>query len=217
MPTEALPWLKQTEIDSPWRRLRWTLPLALLICAITFTWFAYSMKHPSDHAPEPIPVTAELVEMPAQTPSASPQKTVAQPITKQPERPPLPPPLPAEQPGASAAPPASTPPPPAPAAAPQAANNPPVAGETRGAHAIIQPLPVIPDELRQDEMSESAVARFQIAADGTTTVELIKPTQNPRLNRLLLDTLRTWKFFPAMKEGKPVASVEEKVIRVNVK
>ena len=66
-------------------------------------------------------------------------------------------------------------------------------------------------------MSESAIARFQIAADGTTTVELIKPTQNPRLNRLLLDTLRTWKFFPAMKEGKPVASVEEKVIRVNVK
>ena len=215
MSTETLSWFKQAEIDSPWRRLRWTLPLALLICAITFTWFAYSIKHPSDHSPEPIPVMAELVEMPAQTPSASRQKTVAQPITKQLKQPRPSPPVQAEQPGASTAPPA--PPPSASVAAPQTTNNPPVAGETRGAHAVIQPLPVIPDELRQDAMSESAIARFQIAADGTTTVELIKPTQNPRLNRLLLDTLRTWKFFPAMKEGKPVASVEEKVIRVNVK
>jgi protein TonB len=53
--------------------------------------------------------------------------------------------------------------------------------------------------------------------DGSVTVELIKPTQNPRLNRLLLDTLKNWKFFPAMKEGKPVASIENIVIRVQVK
>ncbi|NNM69002.1 MAG: TonB family protein [Gallionella sp.] len=66
-------------------------------------------------------------------------------------------------------------------------------------------------------MNESAVARFQIAADGTTTVELIRPTQNPRLNRLLLDTLRNWRFAPAMQDGKPVASTKDQVIRVNVR
>jgi len=37
------------------------------------------------------------------------------------------------------------------------------------------------------------------------------------LNRILLDTLRNWKFHPAMQDGKPVASVEDKIIRVNVK
>ena len=66
-------------------------------------------------------------------------------------------------------------------------------------------------------MNEAATARFHIAADGSATAELIKPTQNPRLNRLLLDTLKNWKFFPAMKAGKPVASVEDMVIRVKVK
>ena len=65
-------------------------------------------------------------------------------------------------------------------------------------------------------MNEAATARFQIAADGSATVELVKPTQNPRLNRLLLDTLKNWKFMPAIKEGQPVPSVEVMVIRLRV-
>jgi len=35
-----------------------------------------------------------------------------------------------------------------------------------------------------------------VATDGTATVELVKPTPNPRLNRLLLDTLKNWQLFP---------------------
>ncbi len=87
----------------------------------------------------------------------------------------------------------------------------------RGAQALVQPLPAIPDELREDAMNEAAMARFQIAVDGSAAVELVKPTQNPRLNRLLLDTLKNWKFIPAIKEGKPVASIEVMVIRLQVK
>ena len=78
-------------------------------------------------------------------------------------------------------------------------------------------MPVIPDDLRQEALSEAATARFHIAADGTATVELVKPTQNPRLNRLLLETLKLWRFFPALQDGKPVASTEDMVIRVQVK
>ncbi len=88
--------------------------------------------------------------------------------------------------------------------------------ENHGAQALIHPLPAIPDELREEAMNEAATARFQIAVDGTTTVTLVKPTQNPRLNRLLLETLKHWRFMPAIKDGNPVPSVEVMVIRLNV-
>jgi protein TonB len=32
-------------------------------------------------------------------------------------------------------------------------------------------------------------------------VSLVTPTPNPRLNQILLDTLKQWRFFPAMKNG----------------
>ena len=167
------------------------------------------MGHPASHTTEPLPVDAELVELPS---AAQPQ--VRQNIIPniEPQFKPTPP-LQQEQPSENPAPVA----PPPLAATPSVANNPPAPSENRGAQAIVQPQPVIPDELRQDAMNEAATARFHIAVDGSVTVELIKPTQNPRLNRLLLDTLKNWKFFPAMKEGKPVASVENIVIRVQVK
>jgi TonB family protein len=199
MLTDTLPWFAQAKPDSPWRRLHWTLPLALLICSAAFILFAYSMWRPVNHTSDPTPVTAELIELPV---TAQPQ-----PPTRQ---------VPIEQPSENPAPIAPPPPPAAPVATPPA-DNPPALSEIRGAQAIVQPLPVIPDELRQDAMKETATARFHIAVDGSVTVELIKPTQNPRLNRLLLDTLKNWKFFPAMKEGKPVASIENIVIRVQVK
>jgi protein TonB len=78
--------------------------------------------------------------------------------------------------------------------------------ESSGAQAIYKPMPEIPDELRDDALNASAVVRFHVAVDGTATVELLQPTQYPQLNRLLLDTLRKWKFFPAIRDGQPVAS-----------
>ena len=59
--------------------------------------------------------------------------------------------------------------------------------------------------------------RFHVAADGSATVEMTKATPNLRLNRLLLETLKNWRFFPAVREGKPIASEAELVIRVDVK
>jgi protein TonB len=85
-----------------------------------------------------------------------------------------------------------------------------------GAKAIYQPLPTIPDDLRDEAISSVAIARFHINPDGTVTVELIKPTANPRINRLLLSTLKTWKFFPAMQDGKPIPSTQDIKVNVNV-
>ncbi len=78
-----------------------------------------------------------------------------------------------------------------------------------GARVIYGPKPVIPDEFRDEDMNALVVARFHVAQDGSVKVELIVSTQNPDLNRSVLDTLSTWKFFPAMKDGKPVESVQD--------
>lgn len=206
MSTSILPWVAQAKPDSPWRRLHWTLPLALLICAATFSLFAYSMWRPVLHSPDPMPVTAEMIELPAPAPA---QPQVRQKIIEPPKIKPAVPPEPAPP----AQPSATTPPP---AAASVTAPPPALASENHGAQALVRPLPTIPDELREEAMNEAATARFTIAVDGSATVELVKPTQNPRLNRLLLDTLNKWKFMPAIKAGQPVPSVEVMIIRLHV-
>jgi len=74
---------------------------------------------------------------------------------------------------------------------------------------IYNPLPQIPDDLRQEAFESSAMARFYIASDGTVSkVDLIKPCANPRLNHLLLKSLKNWKFA-----SSSINSTQE--IRVN--
>ena len=67
---------------------------------------------------------------------------------------------------------------------------------------IFHPLPQIPDELRLEAFNSKALARFYISAAGEVVkVELLKPCANPRLNSLLLKSLKKWKF-PASNNGK---------------
>ncbi|WHZ11308.1 MAG: hypothetical protein OJF60_001747 [Burkholderiaceae bacterium] len=85
-----------------------------------------------------------------------------------------------------------------------------------GAQAIVRPMPKIPDELRDEALHAVVRARFHVAVDGSATVELVKPSPDPRLNRLLLETFKNWRFFPAVKDGHPVASTEEVTIHIDV-
>jgi len=205
------------EWDSPWYRLYWTLPLALLICAMTFVWFAYSMTHSAKRMPEPLPVDAELFESPAIAQAPIPQKIIAQPKIKPEVQPDLTPALPKEQATENPVKPSPMVLPPATVAASTTPTTVVAPILTHNAQTVSRPLPVIPDELREEAMSTVATAHFYIAADGSTTVKLAKPTQNPRLNRLLIDALKQWKFSPAMKQGKSIPSEEEIVVRVQVK
>ncbi|HZO83420.1 MAG TPA: TonB family protein [Candidatus Binataceae bacterium] len=77
---------------------------------------------------------------------------------------------------------------------------------SEGAQALYTPLPEIPADLRSNPLNTIAVARFTVASDGSATVALVKATPYPELNDLLLRTLRRWRFSPALKDGKPVAS-----------
>jgi protein TonB len=77
---------------------------------------------------------------------------------------------------------------------------------SEGAQALYAPLPEIPAGLRGNPLNTIAVARFTVASDGSATVALVKATPYPELNDLLVRTLRQWRFSPALKDGKPVAS-----------
>lgn len=60
---------------------------------------------------------------------------------------------------------------------------------------VFNPLPQIPNDLRDEVFESVAVARFFIDAAGSVArVELIKPCANPRLNNLLLKSLKSWRF-----------------------
>lgn len=78
--------------------------------------------------------------------------------------------------------------------------------DSAGARAIYAPVPKIPDELREDAFEAVAVAHFRISYDGNINVSLVTPTSNPRLNQILLDTLKQWRFFPALKDGIAIDS-----------
>jgi periplasmic protein TonB len=87
---------------------------------------------------------------------------------------------------------------------------------TTQARLLSQPIPVLPDDLREQGYQLTAVAHFRIHADGSIDVELIKPTQNPRLNQILLETLHRWRFFPAMQNGHPVESEQDVRVHFSV-
>jgi periplasmic protein TonB len=102
----------------------------------------------------------------------------------------------------------------------EAASQPPATGLGGGklsARAIFKPLPELPEELRRQKIEVVAVARFEVAADGSSAVELVQPTDNPALNRTLIEALRRWQFFPAIEEGRPVASSVEIRIPISVR
>jgi len=174
---------------------------------------------PAPAAPEPVvapPVTlprADAVEPPAPTGEPRPAPSSVVPVN-----PTGPPSAPSDAHAAgTGAPTSSLPPgPPGPPGAGGATEGVP-GGGNMGARAIYNPLPEIPESLRRRSLELVAVARFRVAVNGNAQVELIQPTSEPELNQALLASLRRWRFFPAMQDGKPVASAIEIRIPISVR
>jgi protein TonB len=101
-------------------------------------------------------------------------------------------------------------------AAPSASGVSNLGNDNEGAHAILAPTPVIPDDLRESVMDTEAIAHFKVSYDGQVTVTLSKPTENPRLNQILLETLGQWRFMPAHKDGVAIDSEFDVRIPVTV-
>jgi periplasmic protein TonB len=226
--------------DDPWRRLPWSLPLALLLSALSLAAFLWFLSGSRYTPPPPPAVQVDVVELPAPPPQTEslpplplapepPPPPVVEPepepppppeqaIEPTPEAPPPPPPKPAPRPKVQATkpPPTAVPPPQTAVAPPPPPSAAPAGANTMGPRALYQPKPEIPEELRHHRLELVAIARFQVAANGATQVELIEPTPEPILNRALLETLKKWRFFPALQSGNPVASTIDMRIPVTV-
>ncbi len=202
-------------LDAPWR-LAWIVPLAVALWMGLLLIFALLLKQTAAPPPENNPIEARIVEIPPAAGLQSNPPTAAQPkprpqispkravparsrIAKPRPMAPVAPPS-ASGTAKSEAPPASTP----------ATNDVGAANlggtDNTGARAIYAPVPEIPDELRENALATVAVAHFKIGYDGRVEVSLVQPTDNPRLNELLLDTLKQWRFAPAIKGGVAIES-----------
>ena len=74
------------------------------------------------------------------------------------------------------------------------------------AQVVESPQPVIPPALHENCFKSCCLARFMIAADGKSKVKLLSSSGSDEIDDITLETLRKWKFKPAMLDGKPVAS-----------
>lgn len=152
-----------------------------------------SERTPPVEAPDPTPPTPRVESEVPSAPSGAPASQNAIPIV--PARPSAPP---SSSSGTAALPPES--------GEPGSRKGVPWGGGRMGARAIYKPLPEIPEALRHQHIATVAVARFRVDANGSADVELIEPTGDPNLNRVLLQSLKRWRFFPGMQDGKPIAS-----------
>jgi periplasmic protein TonB len=170
---------------------------------------------------EPRPQTPPAPPPPAWTPEVKLPEAAEPPVSEPgPAVAPAPPatvsPSPPGTPGSSSGP-TSTAVAPSPPATSGGTGLGPPGGGAMGARAIYKPLPEIPEALRHRSLEMVAVARFRVAANGLTQVELTEPTSDPELNRALLASLKQWRFFPAMQDGRPVASTVDIRIPISVR
>jgi len=236
--------LHRPQLDEPWRRLVWLTPSALTLWAALLAGFALVLGGGSHEtierldarlielppaAPaglqgsgEPAPAAAPPVPQPPQ-PVVEPKRPEP-PVAHVKKRKPAPPTV------YDANGPHSAPAPETVGAAQSAGAGEPgvaasVAGSGRGgagglgtdsigARAIYAPAPTIPDDLRENVFETVALAHFHVSFDGVAKVTLTQPTSNPRLNLLLLDTLKQWRFFPAIRNG--IATDSEFDIRIPI-
>lgn len=233
--------ISSVEQDEPWRRLAWIIPLAVVLWVALLAAFGLLLEGTAPPPPELAPAEMRIIEIPptaglaggAPAP-AKPQPhaptVVHRPVIARPKiphltKPRIVPEIPPSENGTAKS---TAEPQPASGSAAETPSSAGVTGgsgsgggaglgsDSGGARAIISPTPVIPDDLREEALNTVAVAHFKVTYDGQVQVTLTKPTESPRLNQILLDTLNQWRFFPAHKNGVAIDSEFDVRIPVSV-
>ena len=230
--------MRPPELDEPARRLLWVIPAAIAVWAVLLSGFSLIlMRTTVTPQAEVAPIEARLIEIPREVGGlqgnggaihpAAPAVPIVKPhpAIHVKKVAPLPPvirseygtkksteaPGVEETPGASAA--SATE---SGSAETGGGSGGGIGSDTVGARAIYAPTPVIPDDLREDAIQTEAIARFKVSFDGASEVTLEKPTSSPRLNQVILDALKQWKFFPAVHNGVAIESSFEVRIPISV-
>ena len=85
-----------------------------------------------------------------------------------------------------------------------------------GPRAIYAPVPVIPDDMRDEVMQATAVVRFHVSRDGSANVTMVTSTEFSELDELILATLQRWRFSPAVRDGVKIDADAEVRLLVSV-
>ncbi len=228
--------MRPPELDEPARRLLWVVPAAIAIWAAMLSGFSLILMRTTVAPQEELTaIEARLVEIPHEvgglqgnggaTHPAAPAVPIVKPhpAAHMKKAAPMAPVIrseygtrkPTEAPGVEEAPGAGAGESGAGGETGEGAGG-GIGSDTVGARAIYAPTPVIPDDLREDVIQTEAVARFKVSFDGASEVTLEKPTSSPRLNQVILDALKQWKFFPAVHNGVAIESSFEVRIPISV-
>jgi protein TonB len=70
--------------------------------------------------------------------------------------------------------------------------------------------PRISDELAAKATQRSVRVRFSISEDGSFSAELRGSYGSSEIDEAVLDAARSWRWKPALRDGDPVASVENR-------
>lgn len=78
------------------------------------------------------------------------------------------------------------------------------------------PKPEIPSEMKSEAFKTTCTCRFHIEPTGKFEVKLLEGTHNEEIDRIVVATLKKWKFKPASVDGNPVASTRKLKIELEI-
>jgi protein TonB len=68
--------------------------------------------------------------------------------------------------------------------------------------------PQLPEELKTADFRTSVKVRVEIATDGSNTPSLRASSGNSQVDEQVLKALRRWRWKPALRDGEPIASIQ---------
>jgi TonB family protein len=142
-------------------------------------------------------------------PAPPPPPPVVKPapvVKPEPVAPPPPPPVIKPTPVVKPEPVVVPPPPPPPVVKPEPPKR--KKGPSREAEPTSQVKPEIPDDLKKGEYRSFVRVKVEINEDGSFTPVLRTSSGNPEIDRRVLESLKRWRWKPALKDGEPVRSTE---------
>lgn len=164
------------DAGAPRKRGGAVLWLLLLVALLLLGWWWFGQRGAEQVVPEPIPGTT--TGEPAATAAAEAEKAATEAREKK-----------AAQDKARK---------PSKPAAPRTTEPKPLAGN---------PQPDYPRDAQRRGLSGRVLLRIDVAADGTATnVDFVQRSGTPELDRAAMNAARKWRFTPARRDGKAVAS-----------
>lgn len=84
------------------------------------------------------------------------------------------------------------------------------------AKILESPEPEIPAEYQHEAFKSAVTARFAIQPDGKFAVTLVEGSGNEEIDRIVLTTLKKWKFKAATLDEHPIESTRKIRIEIEV-